>query len=127
MNATPEQALVERYLAAYNAFDIDAMLAQLAPDVRFENWADGELTVSSDSAEAFRALAEQAKGMFSRREQRIASLLPDGDGLLVAIEWSGTLAVDVPDGPKAGTELAMKGESEFGFRDGLIARIVDRS
>jgi ketosteroid isomerase-like protein len=127
MDATPEQALVERYLAAYNAFDIEGMLAQLAPDVRFENWAGGEMTVSSAGIEEFRVLAEQARGMFSTREQRIAASTARGDGLLVAIAWSGTLAVDVPDGPKAGTELALRGESEFGFRDGLIARIVDRS
>jgi hypothetical protein len=127
MNATPEQALVERYLAAYNAFDIDGMLAQLAPDVRFENWAGGELTVSSDGVGEFRVLAEQAKGMFSSREQRIASVVARGDRLLVGIEWRGTLAADVPDGPTSGTEMALKGESEFGFRDGLIALIVDRS
>lgn len=37
------QALVERYIAAYNSFDIEGMLAQLADDVRFENHAGGQL------------------------------------------------------------------------------------
>ena len=40
------QALVERYVAAYNAFDIDGMLALLARAVRFENHAGGQLTVA---------------------------------------------------------------------------------
>jgi hypothetical protein len=126
MNTTPQRDLVARYIAAYNAFDIDAMLAELALDVRFENWSGGQLTVSSDGIDAFRALAEQARGMFSQREQRITEWLPQGDALLVRIDWRGTLAVDMPDGPAAGTEFALSGESEFAFAHGRIARIVDR-
>lgn len=64
MDALPEKELTDRYLAACNAFDVDGMVAVLAPDVRFENWS--------------------------------------------------------------GTGLALRGESEFGFADGRIARIVDR-
>jgi len=127
MSATPEQVLIERYLAAYNRFDIDGMLAPLAPDVRFENWNGGEMTVSSEGIDAFRALAEQARGMFSQREQRIAALSAHGSIVLAIIEWRGTLAVDVADGPPAGTALELRGESEFGFADGRIASIVDRS
>lgn len=127
MSATPEEALVDRYLAAYNAFDIDGMLAQLAREVRFENWSDGELTASSDGIEAFRALAERARTLFSAREQRIVSVERSGDALLAIIDWRGTLAADIPDGPGAGTVLELRGESEFGFADGRIARIVDRS
>lgn len=127
MNDTLQRDLVARYIAAYNAFDIDGMLAQLAPDVRFENWAGGEMTASSGGIDAFRALAEQAKAMFSQREQRIASLSAHGDALLARIDWRGTPAVDIPGGPSAGTELALSGESEFGFAGGRIVRIVDRS
>ncbi len=125
---TPGRALVERYLAAYNAFDVDGMLAVLAPDVRFENWSDGELTNSTDGIDAFAALARLARTRFSAREQRIAApVRRDGNDLVVTIDWRGTLAADVPDGPPAGTELALRGESAFAFADGKIARIVDRS
>lgn len=127
MNDSLRRDLVARYIDAYNAFDIDGMLAPLAPDVRFENWAGGQMTASSEGIDAFRGLAEQGKGMFSQREQRIASLAAHGDGLLARIDWRGTLAVDIPDGPQAGTELALSGESEFGFAGGRIVRIVDRS
>jgi hypothetical protein len=126
MNALSGQALVERYVAAYNAFDIDGMVAGLAPDVRFENWSGGELTVASDGVAAFRELAERARGMFSARAQRITALAPRGDNLVATIDWRGTLAIDLPDGPAAGAEIALQGESEFGFADGRIARIVDR-
>jgi hypothetical protein len=118
---------IERYLAAYNAFDIEAMLAQLDPAIRFENFAGGQLTAEASGIEAFRALAEQSKNLFSEREQRITALVRQ-DGMLVAdIAWRGRLAADLPDGPPAGTLLEMRGRSEFAFGAGGIVKIVDRS
>lgn len=58
MTESEQRALIDAYLAAYNRFDIDGMLATLTEDVRFENWSGGVLTASSDGAAAFRALAE---------------------------------------------------------------------
>jgi hypothetical protein len=122
-----EKDSIERYLAAYNAFDIEAMLAQLDPAIRFENFAGGQLTAEASGIEAFRALAEQSKKLFSEREQRITGLALQ-DGMLVAdIAWRGKLAADLPDGPPAGTLLEMRGRSEFAFGAGGIVKIVDRS
>jgi hypothetical protein len=122
-----EKDRIERYLAAYNAFDIEAMLAQLDPAIRFENFAGGQLTAEASGIEAFRRLAEQSKDLFSEREQRITGLARQ-DGMLVAdIAWRGRLAADVPGGPPAGTLLEMSGRSEFAFGDGGIVKIVDRS
>jgi hypothetical protein len=122
-----EKDSIERYLAAYNAFDIEAMLAQLDPAIRFENFAGGQLTAEASGIEAFRRLAEQSKDLFSEREQRITALARQ-DGMLVAdIAWRGKLAADLPGGPPAGTLLEMSGRSEFVFGDGGILKIVDRS
>jgi hypothetical protein len=119
-------ALIERYVAAYNDFDVDGMLDTLTADVRFENWTGGQLTASSDGRDAFRVLAEQARAMFAEREQRVTALAPRGDALVAAIAWRGQLAIDVPGGPAAGTRLALRGESEFVVRDGQLALVVDR-
>jgi hypothetical protein len=119
-------ALIERYVAAYNDFDVDGMLDTLTADVRFENWSGGQLTASSDGRDAFRVLAEQARTMFAEREQRVTALAPRGDALVAAIAWRGQLAIDVPGGPAAGTRLALRGESEFVVRDGQLALVVDR-
>jgi hypothetical protein len=122
-----EKDSIERYLAAYNAFDIEAMLAQLDPAIRFENFAGGQLTAEASGIEAFRRLAEQSKDLFSEREQRITALARQ-DGMLVAdIAWRGKLAADLPGGPPAGTLLEMRGRSEFVFGAGGILKIVDRS
>ncbi len=122
-----QKDLIDRYLAAYNAFDIEAMLAQLDPKLRFENHAGGQLTAETSGIEAFRQLAEQSKAMFSEREQRVTALAQEGEMLVAQIAWRGKLAADVPGGPPAGTVLEMTGRSEFAFGAGGILRIVDRS
>ena len=124
-------ALIERYLAAYNGFDVEAMLAVLSPDIRFENYSGGELTAHATGIEEFRHLATQSTAIFAEREQRIAALeLNDnpGDGVVTArIDFRGRLAVDIAGGPPAGTVLELQGQSAFTFRGALIASIVDRS
>lgn len=127
MTQDEPEALVARYVAAYNAFDVETMLSLLTPDVRFENHAGGQLTASADGVEAFRTLAEAAAVLFADREQRVTSLRVDGDGVVAEIDYRGTLAADVPGGPTAGSVLALTGRSEFGFRDGRICRVVDRN
>jgi hypothetical protein len=127
MIAASRKDLIDRYLAAYNAFDIEAMLAQLDPAVRFENYAGGQLSAETTGIDAFRQLAEQSKGMFSEREQRVTGLALDGETVVADIAWRGRLAADVPDGPPAGTLLEMTGRSEFSFGAGGITKIVDRS
>ena len=119
--------LIRRYIGAYNAFDIEGMLALLSSDVKFENYSGSELTASADGIDEFRRLAEAAKSMFSEREQRITSLRLDGDGAIAEIDYRGRLAADIPGGPTAGSLLELKGSTEFTFRDGRISKIVDRS
>ena len=127
-------ALIDRYLAAYNRFDVDAMLAVLSPDVRFENYSGEELTAQASGIEEFRRLAEQSRSVFAEREQRIVALdVEEGAGdctigtITARIDFHGRLAADIPGGPPAGTVLDLQGHSVFAFKDGLIASIVDRS
>lgn len=127
MTNTIHAAVVERYVAAYNAFDVDAMLALLTDDIHFENHAGGRLTAAANGIAAFRELAQYACTLFAAREQRIARLDTDGDRAVAAIDYSGTLAADVPGGLVAGAALELAGTTEFTFRDGLICKLVDRS
>jgi len=126
MDNARRKTVIERYLAAYNAFDIDGMLAVLAPDVRFENMADGSVNAEASGIDAFRALAEQGRQLFSAREQRLTSLDFDGDTAYAGIAWRGTFAVDVPDGPRTGTTIELQGCSEFSFDGERIVKLVDR-
>jgi hypothetical protein len=127
MQANEQAQVIQNYIAAYNAFDVDGMLKLLSSEVRFENWSGAHLTTEASGIDEFRQLAQQAKTMFSEREQRITALKQGPDSVIVSIAYRGQLAVDIPDGPRAGTVLDLNGESEFVFNDRLISKIVDRS
>ncbi len=127
MNESSKKDLIERYLAAYNAFDVDSMLALLSQDIRFENYCGNVLTAEATGRDEFRRLAERASTLFSEREQRIAALQFNHDAAIATIDYHGTLAMDIPEGPVAGTVIDLQGSSEFSFDHDRIVRIVDRS
>lgn len=127
MNHSSMKHLIERYVASYNAFDVDGMLSLLSKDVRFENYSGDQLTMATTGTAEFRQLAEQSKLLFSEREQRVTGLEFDHDSAIATIAYRGTLAADVPNGPLAGTVLDLQGKSEFSFGNGEITKLVDRS
>lgn len=123
----PHRALVERYLDAYNTFDVPAMLALLAPDVTFENRAGGEVTAVTHGREEFRALAEHAATLFTSRRQTIREYRPTPDGAQVDIAYEGVLAADLGPELRVGMTLRLAGRSTFEIRDARIVRLVDES
>lgn len=131
MTPDSQRALVERYLAAYNAFDIPGMLAVLDPEIEFTNLSQGTETARASGAAEFQALAEHAAALFERREQRVTSYAADGDRVTVGIAYEGVLASTLPPGLPAalqpGGVLRLTGTSTFHFRDDRIVRIVDES
>lgn len=127
MKESYQLGLINRYLAAYNAFDVDGMLAVLDPALRFENYSGDQLTAGTTGIGEFRQLADRAKSLFLQREQRITAIESHDGALIADIAYRGCLAADIPDGPRAGTVLDLAGQSEFWFDGGLITKIVDRS
>jgi hypothetical protein len=127
MNGNEMQDLIERYIAAYNGFDLDGMFALLAEDVHFENISGGQVTASAIGLANLRILAEQSAALFSEREQRITSIRFDDESAVVGITFRGVLAADVLGLSSAGETLELVGESEFGFTGERIGRIIDRS
>ena len=123
----PHRALIARYLAAYNAFDVPGMLALLHPDVTFENVAGGQVTAAAHGRDEFRALADHAATLFTTRHQAIRRYTATAAGAEVEIDYEGVLAADLGPELRAGTTLRLVGRSTFEVRDGLIARIVDES
>jgi ketosteroid isomerase-like protein len=123
----PHRALIERYLTAYNAFDVPGMLALLRPDVTFENVSGSQVTAAANGREEFRALAEHAATLFTSRRQTIRQYIPTADGAQVEIDYEGVLAADLGPELRAGATLRLAGRSTFAIQDGRIARIVDES
>jgi hypothetical protein len=75
--------LIERYLAAYNAFDVPGILAPLHPNVTFENVVVGEVTATATGLAEFRALAERAVALFTSRRQTIRQCVAEAQGARV--------------------------------------------
>ena len=127
MDESDKEGVIQRYVRAYNEFEIEGMLALMHPECKIQNISSGEVTASTTGSQQFRELAERSKDLFSSRRQTIAAYHHDGESLSVDIDYEGVLRVDIPDGPKAGETLKLKGKSDFQFRDGLIYSLTDYS
>jgi len=101
---------IERYNAAWNAHDLDAIMALHAPGMVFENHTAGERAEGA-------AVRDHIGGIFARwpdlafRGRRLYAR----DGLVVS-EWTAT-ATDAD-----GRQLEWDGVDVFPFRNGLIVR-----
>jgi hypothetical protein len=119
--------LVERFIAAYNGFDVEGMIALLHLACSFRNFSGGQVTASADGIEEFRKLAQMSASMFASRRQTITGFRWAGDMLIIEIDFTGILQADIPGGPRAGETLALHGRSEYRFQDGLIIQLTDIS
>jgi len=121
------QALIEQFLDAYNRFEIEGMMELVDPEIEFRNVSGGDVDTTAIGQDEFRELAEQSAFLFSSRKQTPTNIQAEDDVVSVDIDFVGTLATDIPDGPKAGEELRVAGRSEFVFRDEKIYRLTDFS
>lgn len=103
------------------------MVALLHPECTFQNVSGEEVNASTSGVPQLRELAEKSKELFSSRCQTITTYKHDGESVTVEIDYEGVLKVDIPNGPKAGETLKLKGKSVFRIRDGLIRGLTDYS
>lgn len=119
--------IIENYMNSYNNFEIENMLKDLDENIVFRNIANGEINLTTKGIAEFKAQAEQAKNLFTQREQKITGLKFGADEVEVEIFYSGTIAVDFPDGLKAGSKIELAGKSIFRFAGDKIIEIEDIS
>lgn len=121
------KTIIEKYLDAYNTFDIKTMMSFIHPDIEFTNVSGGEVNAAASGVDSFRKLAEDAGELFAERRQTSTNYKYNKNIVFVKIDYEGVLAVDLPNGMKEGETLRFEGLSEFEFSDGKIVRITDRS
>lgn len=121
------EAIIRRYIDAYNRFDVEGMLRDFHPDIVFENVAGGEVNMTLEGIAAFREQAEGATQVFSERQQQVENITFRGDTAEVSIRYHGTLAVDMPEGPQRGDRIELEGRSIFLFQGDKIVRLTDVS
>jgi len=121
------KALINRYVQAYNAFDIEGMIKTVSDNIEFENISQGEVNAYSKGVHEFRELAEQGQFLFTSREQSITAMEELDNQIVTQISYRGVLATDLPNGLKEGETLTLEGKSIFSFKEGKISRIQDVS
>ena len=119
--------IVENYVAAYNSSDIDSMLSNMHKDVKFEDISDGKVNLHTDGIDELKTQAEQAKHFFSDRKQTIRDLKIGNDLIELDVDYRAVLAIDFPNGLKAGDTVTLEGKSIFKFKDDKIIELKDIS
>jgi hypothetical protein len=111
------QEIIDNYIKAYNNFDIDTMLFDMHDNVRFENISNGEVDLTTHGIAELKNQAEQARHYFIEREQKITNIRFNDDKVEIDIDYKGILAVDLPNGLKAGDKIELNGKSIFKYKD----------
>lgn len=119
--------IIESYIDAYNNFDVENMLKDLDEQVIFRNVSGGEVNLTTRGIDELRHQAEQAKALFSQREQKITGIKFGDAEVEVEISYDGTIAADLPNGLRAGSRIELNGKSIFRFAGDKIIGIEDVS
>lgn len=117
--------IIQHYIAAYNQFDVNGMIRDLDEHVVFRNIQSGEVNMVLNGIKAFTQQAEQACAYFESRTQLITAMQHDLTQTTINIDYTATLAIDLPNGMKKGDTLALKGQSVFTFENDKIVAIDD--
>ena len=127
MNSKERQAIIEKYVEAYNSFDVEGMISLLDKDILFRNISNGENDTETKGIQEFKELAEKSTKIFSSRRMFIINYSATEDRVEIEIDYTAILAIDLPNGLKTGEKLELKGKSGFEFKDGRISLIEDYS
>jgi steroid delta-isomerase-like uncharacterized protein len=109
-SAAELEKVIERYNEAWNAHDVQAILAFHAPGMVFENHTAGERVEGDAVGPHIARIFENAPDLRFRSRRLYAR-----DGLVVS-EWTATAT------RADGTRVEWDGVDVFPFQDGLIAR-----
>lgn len=121
------EQLIQSYIEAYNNLDIEGMLKNLAPDIKFENISGGEINMTLNGLPEFKTQAEQSKKLFTSRKQTVTDFRHHAGHTNVSISYHAVLAIDLPNGMKKGHTLNLTGKSIFKFSEDKIVGIIDIS
>jgi hypothetical protein len=119
--------VIARYIASYNARDIDGMIDCVTDDVVFENISNSGQSMRLDGKDMMRQVADLSGNAFSYRRQRLVNVVTGSGKAAAEIEFEGKAAVDLPNGVRAGETVKIRGASFFEFRGNLLCRIADYS
>lgn len=115
------------YINAYNAKDVNTMLAFFDEKCVFENISGGKVTVSTKGKAELEALARRSAEIFLSREQKILSLTEDRGRIAAEVDFHAVLRADPSPQKKIGGRMHVRGISICEFSEGKIVRLSDYS
>ena len=121
------KAIVEKYIEAYNTFNIEDMLSCFLQTATFENISNSSGSVVVQGIYEIEKLANKSKEFFISRKQEVLRLHEGKDFIVAEILYKAVLNIDFSDTLKKGDNLKLKGVSIFEFKNGKINRLVDFS
>jgi steroid delta-isomerase-like uncharacterized protein len=121
------EKIVEKYIQHYNAMEIDKMIDLFTEDCIFENVSNSIKPTCTHGKEELKNIAAQSCQIFKERKQTVTNWIVGKGKIAIEIDYTATLAVDMPNGLKAGNQLQLKGVSIFEFVNNKIKRLVDFS
>jgi len=127
MNNIFYKKAVETYINAYNNFDVEGMLSQMHPKIKFENISNGQITLTTNGIDELKNQAQQAKELFKERKQTALNMVIRENEIEVEIDYFGILAQDLPNGMKADNKIELKGKSIFKFKEDKFIELKDIS
>ena len=105
------RALIDRIVTAYNAHDIDALVANYTDDITYWSALDG----FHEGLEAVRRSIEHLHEMLPDEQMSPQTVITDGAAVVVEFESTGT--------NPAGNPYAIEFTEVFALRDGQVASI----
>jgi hypothetical protein len=120
-------SVVSAFVAAYNSRDVSGMLQCLTSDIHFIHYEKQTLTVETHGIAEFEKLARHSATAFGERNQTVQNCISRGNFVATDIHFRGKVALDLPNGWRAGDTIEGPGASFFTLRSNLIATLVDVS
>lgn len=121
------EAIISRYIQAYNNFDVEGMTLDFDEHIVFEHMSNGETTMLLHGLPAFIQQAEQAKSLFSSRQQAVRRFTHHDEKTEAGVSFSAVLATEQPGGFSKGMEIKLTGTSVFTFSGDKIIALTDIS
>ena len=115
--------IVQKYITAYNNFDIEGMMSYMHTDCIFESKTNGKLTFSTKGKHSYRLICAAAKNNYIFRKQIIEGFRTIGESVEVDLYFKASLALDIPELGKKGEQIAFETKSIFEFKNGLIYKL----
>lgn len=110
-------SLVDAWSQAYNAHDLDALLACYGDDIRNTQHPWDRTVVGT---EAMRAVYTKTFAAFPDIRLTVRSIIADDDGVAVRWTFAGTMRGPFAGQPPSGRSFALEGCEVFTIRDGRI-------